>query len=164
MKARVIPTIAVLLWAGVHGLSAAAAIPTKLNSFPEGERLVFARVVSAYRANKTTEAKRQRDVLARNYPRSIHLGHAYYLSGVLEYQNGNLAEAVRNFGVVTDRYPQSRKRSSAMFAKAATYDRLNLRPLAVRLWQEIAREYPGSQEAQRAQAQLQLQTLATKKR
>lgn len=136
--------------------SARAAIPSKLSAFPEGERMVYARILAAYRANKTNEARHQRDVLERNYPGSIHLAHAYYLSGVLEFQNGHYAEAVKNFGVVTDRFPQSRKRSAALFAKATTYDRLNLRPLALKLWTQITRQYPGSQEAQRSLAQLHL--------
>ena len=137
-------------------VSAPAAVPQKLNAFAEGERLIYTRVVEAYRKGNLAETLKQRDLLARNYARSVHLDNAYYLSGVLQFQSGRLAEAVRDFGVVEKSYPKSNKRPAAMFAKAMTYEKLGLRPQAKRLMQLIVKEYPGSQESQRAWMQLKL--------
>jgi TolA-binding protein len=101
--------------------------------------------------------------LARNYPKSVHLDNAYYLTGVLQFQSNRYAEAVRAFGIVADRYPQSNKRPAAMFAKARTYELLGLKPQAKRLWNLIVKEYPGSQESQRAWMQLKVATMDSQK-
>jgi TolA-binding protein len=133
-----------------------AATPPKLNAFSEGERLLYTRIVEAYRKNDAAELTRQRDLLAKNYPKSVHLDNAFYLSGVLEFQNNHMSEAVRNFGIVADRYPHSNKRPAALFAKAMTYQKLGLKPQASHVLNEIVKEYPGSQESQRAWMQLKI--------
>ena len=136
-----------------------AATPPKMNAFAEGDRLIYGRIVEAFRKNKVDVANRQRDVLAKNYPKSVHLDNAYYLSGVLAYQNGQMAEAVRNFGAVTDQFPRSNKRPAALFAKGKTYEKLNLPAQANAVWSKLVAEYPGSQDAQRAQVQLELKKM-----
>ncbi|MBX3021932.1 MAG: tetratricopeptide repeat protein [Bdellovibrionales bacterium] len=133
-----------------------AAVPKKLNAFAEGERLVYTRAVEAFRKNDLNELRKQRDLLVRNYPNSIHLDNTYYLSGVLQFQGGQYAEAVRDFGVVSEKFPKSNKRPAALFAKAMTYEKLGLKPQAERLLQMIVKEYPGSQESQRAWMQLKV--------
>jgi TolA-binding protein len=141
-----------------------AAVPQKLNAFSEGERVVYTHVVEAYRKNHLAEAVQQRNLLAHNYPKSVHLDNAYYLTGVLQFQAGRYAEAVRDFGTVEDRFPQSNKRPSAMFAKARTYEMLGLKPQATRLLNLIVKEYPGSQESQRAWMQLKLAKMDSPKK
>lgn len=133
-----------------------AAVPKKLNAFPEGERLVYTRLVEAFRHNQVAQVKAERGILERNYPQSVHLDNAYYMSGMLEFQNLHYAEALKDFSVVRNRYPKSNKRPSAMLASAVTYQRLNLVPLAHRVFQGIMKEYPGSPESQRAWMQLQM--------
>lgn len=151
-KHAVISVIALVLFSSfVH-----AATPKNLNAFSEGERLIYTRVVEAFRKSDVVETKKQRDLLVRNYPTSVHLDNAFYLSGVLQFQNNQYAEAVRDFGVVTERFPKSNKRPAAMFAKAVTYEKLGLKPQATRLWKLIVKEYPGSQESQRAWMQLKI--------
>ncbi|MGL1148021.1 tetratricopeptide repeat protein, partial [Vibrio parahaemolyticus] len=82
----------------------------KLNAFSEGERLLYTRVVEAYRKGDLNETIKQRELLARNYAQSIHLDNAFYLTGVLQFQNNRFAEAVRDFGFVEKHYPKSNKR------------------------------------------------------
>lgn len=152
----------ILTGALTFSLTTNASTPTalnpqkKLNAFTEGERLIYTRVVEAFHKNALPEAIRERDRLAKNYPHSVHLDNAFYLTGVLQFQKQNLAEAARDFGVVVDHFPQSNKRPAALFAKAATYSKLGLQPLASKLWDQIVKEYPGSQESQRAWAQLRV--------
>lgn len=141
-----------------------AAVPRQLNAFSEGERLVYTRVVQAFRQNNLNEALHQRSLLVRNYPKSVHLDNAFYLTGVMQYQAGLYAQAVRDFGIVGDRFPQSNKRPAALFAKAMTYDKLGLKPQATRLLKMIMTEYPGSQESQRAWMQLKVAALDAHKR
>lgn len=135
---------------------AAAATPSKLNAFTEGERLIYTRVVESFRKNDLAQTVKQRDLLVKNYPKSVHIDNAYYMTGVLNYQQNRFAEAVRDFGIVTEKYPQSNKRAAAMFAKANTYEKLGLKPQSLRLLQQVVKEYPGSQESQRAWMQLKI--------
>ncbi len=77
--------------------SALAAVPKKMNAFTEGDRVVYTRLVEAYRKNNLAEVQKQRALLEKNYPASVHLDNAYYLTGMLEFQNQYLGEAVRSF-------------------------------------------------------------------
>jgi TolA-binding protein len=158
-KQIVITLIAAALTSIAH-----AAVPQKLNAFTEGERLVYTRVVEAFNKNNLKAALHERSLLARNYPKSVHLDNAFYLTGVLQFQAGRYADAVRDFGVVENQFPHSNKRPSAMFAKAMTYEKLGLKPQATRLWNLIVKEYPGSQESQRAWMQLKVAALDSQKR
>jgi TolA-binding protein len=143
-------------------MTATAAVPPKVDLhktalFPEGERLVYTRLVEAYHRNQLQEVIKQRQVLERNYPRSVHLDNAYYLNGMVELQNNRFGEAIKTFDVVKNRYVKSNKRPGAMFAIGATYQKLNLPAQAHRIFQKIMTEYPGSPEAQRAWMQLRVE-------
>ena len=105
-----------------------ASVPQKLSQFPEGERLVYERLLDAYHHNQWQELLKQRAMLERGYPTSIYLDNAYYLTGVMEFQQNRLGEALRSFSVVRDRFEKSNKRAGALFAIAMTYNRLKLSP------------------------------------
>jgi TolA-binding protein len=137
---------------------------SSISKFPEGERLVYTRLVEAYRRNQLSEVTRQRQILERNYPTSVHLDNAYYLTGMVEFQNNRLGEALKSFDIVKERYAKSNKRPSALFAMAMTYQRLKLAPQAHRVFERIIKEYPGSPESQRAWMQLRLEKEAPAKR
>jgi TolA-binding protein len=133
-----------------------AAVSKNLKYFPEGERLTYTKLLEAYRGGKLDEVKKQRDIMAKNYPNSVHLDNAYYLSGMLELQSDHYGEAVQDFGVVSHRFVRSGKRPSAMFALGVTYQRLNLPKQAQSVFQNLRKEYPGSAESQRAWMQMRL--------
>jgi TolA-binding protein len=152
----------VMRWALAFGSTvicsvAFASIPTKMSAFPEGERLIYTKLVEAYHHNQLAEVVRQRQILERNYPLSIHLDNAYYLNGMAELQNNRLGEALKTFDVVKDHFAKSNKRPSALFAIAATYQKLKLPVQAHRVFQRIISEYPGSPESQRAWMQLRVE-------
>lgn len=140
-----------------------AAVPKKLNAFSEGDRMIYTRLVDAYRKNNLAEVQRQRQVLEKNYPQSVHLDNAYYLTGMLEFQEQRIGEAVRSFNTVRTRFPKSNKRPAALFGLAMSYKNLNLRPQAIRIFKEIAKEYPGSPESQRAWMHLQMEKESVKR-
>ncbi len=137
-------------------ISGFAAVPKKLSHFPEGERLIYGRLLDSYRRNQLSKVIEQRNLLERNYPASIHLDNAYFLSGTLLFQNGQYGEAIRDFNIVRERFPKSNKRPSALFGLAMAYDRLGLKELANKVLQQLLKEYPGSQESQRAWMQLRI--------
>jgi TolA-binding protein len=148
-----------LLLAGLilgFGFSAHSATPKKLNAFKEGERLIYSKLVESFRRNKLDEVRNQQALLQKNYPQSVHLDNGYYMIGMLEFQDGNLSEAVRNFGLVTDRYPRSNKRPGAMFAKAMAYKQLGAHDVSRKVLSSLIKQYPGSPESQRAWMQLRM--------
>lgn len=136
------------------------AIAPLHNAFPEGERLIYTRLIEAYRHGNRADLLAQKQLLEKNYPASIHLDNAYNMVGMLEFQGGRYGEAIQNFQVIRKRFPKSNKRSSALFATAMAYDRLKLPVQSKRLMHELIREYPGSPEALRAQMFMKLQTSA----
>ncbi|MGE4131305.1 MAG: tol-pal system YbgF family protein [Bdellovibrionales bacterium] len=143
-------------------VAANAAVPKKLGFFPEGERLVYSRFVEHFRKNEVSKAIQQRRLLEKKYPSSVHLDNAFYMTGMLHFQNENFAQALSDFGTVTERFPRSNKRPSALFAKAVTYEKLSLPNQAARVYQMVIDEYPGSQESQRAWMHLRIRKKAQK--
>jgi TolA-binding protein len=144
-------------WSG--SVSAYAAVAKGLTQFPEGERMIYTKLVEAFHHNQMAEVSRQRQMLERNYPTSVHLDNAFYLTGMLEFQNNRLGEALQAFAVVRNRFSKSNKRPSALFGMAMVYKRLNLGPQAHRVLQRVVDEYPGSPESQRAAMQLKMETM-----
>ena len=159
MKKQLVIALSLLLAPLTH-----AAIPKKLNAFSEGDRLVYTKLVEAYRKNQRAEAINQRRLLEKNYPQSVHLDNAYYLNAMLDFQEGRMADAVRGFGVVRERFPKSNKRPAAMLAMAMSYQKLGLRPQSVRVLNLIRKEYPGSPESVRAGMHLRMEKVNSVKR
>lgn len=160
---RISPLIvAAVTW--VMSVSAFAAVPRKMNAFAEGERVVYARVVEAYRKGQLEEVHKQRKLLERHYPSSVFLDNALYMSGMLEFQNNRIGEAVRTFSRVREEYPKSNKRPAALFGLAMSYKRLGLNPQATRILSSIMKEYPGSPEAQRARMHMRVERTGSVKR
>ncbi len=154
--------IAAILLAFTQGIF--AATPQNLSMFPEAERLIYGRLVQAFRKNDLQILEKQRKQLEKNFPKSVYLDNAYYLSGMLEFQKGRIGESIKYFDVVTNQYRHSNKRPAALFGKGVAYDRLNLKPLALRAWQMVIKQYPGSPEAQRARMHIRMEKLSSEKR
>lgn len=146
------------------GLLSAAPIPVATPpkkahlgvNLPEGEKAIYLRIVEAYRKGDVKETYKFRDLLSKNYPKSIYGDNAFYLAGLLDYQRGRVAEAVKNFGEVVKRYPNGNKRAAALYAKSIAYSKLNLPHISRHLLEEITKNYPGSPESQRAWIDLRL--------
>jgi len=133
------------------GVSAFASIPKhKPGAFPEGEKLIYSKFLASFRKSDLTDMNKQKKLLEENYPTSVHLENAYYLTGAIEYQQDHLGEALRAFDKVVNTYPQSSRRSSALFAMGMTYKKLNLTKQAQAVFQRVVDNYPGSPESQRA--------------
>lgn len=125
-------------------------------ALPEGEKAIYLRVVDAYRRGHVPETYKFRDLMLKHYPNSIYLDNAFYLTGLLDYQRGRMAEAVANFGDIIRRFPKSNKRAAAIYAKSQAYSKLNLPSLSRQLLEQVLDEYPGSPESQRAAMDLHL--------
>jgi TolA-binding protein len=137
-----------------------AAIPKNMNSkkdnFPEGERLVYERVIQSYRKGDLVELNKQRKLLQDKYPTSAHIANAFYMTGALEYQQNHLGEALQAFDEVVNHFVQSSKRSTALFAMAMTYKKLGLPKQADAVFHRVIQLYPGSPDSKRAWMELRL--------
>lgn len=144
---------------GVVQIAFAAKQPiaSMQHTFPEGERLIYTRLVESFRKGQAQDVALQKQKLERNYPRSIHLDNAYYMLGALEFQAGRYGEALKSFEIVRSRYAKSNKRPAALFGTAMTYEKLNLKPQARRVLQTLTQEYPGSPEALRGAMYLKME-------
>jgi len=160
----VIKISAVLL---VFSVAVHAAIPTKTSGsagrsqiwgpeFPEGELAIYKRILEAYRDRDANRLERFNKLLLQHYPKSAFADNGLYLAGLLELNQGRIAKAVKNFGLVTDKYPDGNKRAAAMYGKSVAYSKLNLQKLSKKVLQEIVKEYPGSPESQKAWVELRL--------
>lgn len=134
----------------------AAVANRKPDAFPEGEKLVFSKLLSSFRKGDVEDVTKQKKLLEDKYPTSVHLDSAYYLLGALEYQQGHLGEALRAFDKVVNQYTLSSKRSGALFGMGMTYKKLNLFNQAQAVFHRILELYPGSPEAQRASLEIRL--------
>ncbi len=135
---------------------ALAATSKKIDAFPEGERMIYIRIVELFRKGQIEELVRQKRLLERKYPASIHLDNVYYMLGRLEFDSGRYGEALRAFSFVDRRFEKSNKRPAALFAMGSTYQKLGLTNQASRVWNRLLKTYPGSVESDRAHFQLRI--------
>lgn len=145
-----------LLFSVIASQVAFSAVPQKLSQLPDGDRMIYARLLQAYRKGELAEVIKQRELMAKHYSNSVFLDRAYYMNGLLELQNNRIGEALKNFDVVTDKFVLSNKRPSALFAMASAYRTLKLKKEANGILKKIMKEYPNSPESRRAWMQLRL--------
>lgn len=154
--------LTVILFTGSSGFAAPMPISkaTKRQSLgknlPEGEKAIYLRLVEAYRRGHIEDTYKFKNLMLKHYPQSVHADNAIYLTGLLDFQRGRMAEAVANFGDVIKKFPKSNKRPAALYAKSQAYSKLNLPELSKKILEQIKTEYPGSPESQRAVIDLRI--------
>lgn len=124
--------------------------------FPEGERLVYAKLIQAYRKADLPAVVKQKKLLEQNYPHSIHLDNAYYLLGALQFHEDQFGESLKTFDHLLEQFPESPKCASALYAMAMTYKKLNLHKQSVAVLDRIVKRYPGSPDSHRAVMELRI--------
>lgn len=124
--------------------------------FPEGEKIVYQKILTAYQKSDLVGIYRERDLLLKYYPKSVHADNALYLTGLLDLQKGRFGEALKNFNKITNEYALGNKVAGALFAKGVTYKRLNLKQQAHSVLMKVIKEFPNSPESQRAEMEIRL--------
>ncbi len=132
-----------------------AAVPQGA-MFPEGESILYSRVLQAYRQGKLADLKRSHEMLQKYFPQSALVDNTYYYKGLLELQKGYLPEALHTFDIVDKQFPLSNKRAGSLFAKGIVLRKLNMDSTAQNVFKRLLQNYPGSVEATRAKAELRL--------
>ncbi len=135
-------------FAAVSTASSAGAI------FPEGENMLYTRVLENYRAGKILELVRAQEMLHKYFPQSPLNDNALYFRGLLEIQKNKLAESIKSFDTIAREYPLGNKRASSLLAKGVVLKKLNLNEPAHHVLEQLRGEYPESVEAYRAGVEL----------
>lgn len=115
---------------------------------------LYAEIVGAYQRRDQLALQSRLQALLKRFPQSEYADNALYLAGKSALEHRNYAGALKYFSKVTDLYPHGNKVSAAQFAKAITYRKMNLDPLAKEVFENVKKKYPGSPESFRAAAEL----------
>lgn len=145
--------LVILSVVGVSSYGVSTPIKSQL---PDGDKVIYGRLVEAYRQQKLKDVVNQKNLLQKNYPGSIHMDNALYLSGLLQVQKNRIPEGLKDLSALEKNYPKSLKRPSALFVKAMAYQKLNLPVQQKSVLEELTKKYAGSVESQKAWVELRL--------
>jgi tol-pal system protein YbgF len=90
----------------------------------------------------------------KNYPNTDLASNAQFYIGEISYQQGNYKDAITQYNLVLNNYPQSYKLSASMLKKGLAELELGMKATGIRDLKEVTRRFPGSDEARRANAKL----------
>jgi len=140
--------------------SSQAAVPknpepvSAAKQFPEGEEILYTRVLENYRKGNIEELQKLANRLTKLFPHSVYCDNALYLTGLAMVEKGVFGPAIKIFDRIEEQYPVGNKRVAAIYAKSAIYKKLNLPQLSKMMLEKVVRVYPGTPEALRAQMEL----------
>jgi tol-pal system protein YbgF len=97
----------------------------------------------------------------KNYPNTDLASNAQFYIGEISYQQGNYKDAITQYNLVLNNYPQSYKLSASMLKKGLAELELGMKATGIRDLKEVSRRFPGSDEARRANAKLKELGVAT---
>ncbi len=90
----------------------------------------------------------------KNYPNTDLASNAQFYIGEISYQQGNYKDAITQYNLVLNNYPQSYKLSASLLKKGMAELELGMKATGVRDLKEVVRRFPGSDESRRASAKL----------
>jgi TolA-binding protein len=85
------------------------------------------------------------------YPRHPMVASAYAQRGMAQLENGQREDALADFGVVIDKFPDAREREDAMLQSALLLGSLERPAEMTAAFQRFLAEYPGTKSAAQAQ-------------
>ena len=97
----------------------------------------------------------------KNYPNTDLASNAQFYLGEISYQQGNYKDAIAQYNLVLNNYPQSYKLNASLLKKGMAELELGMKATGIRDLKEVMRRFPGSDEARRAQAKLKELGVAT---
>lgn len=120
------------------------------------EKAAFDELMRRFDLNDEIGFEMRKRSFLKNYPKSHLVDDVIYTSGLLLLANKNYGAALVQFNRVLNQYKNTNKASASQFAKAVTLKRMNLNTQAVSAFRTVQKQYPGSQEALRAQNELKI--------
>jgi tol-pal system protein YbgF len=90
----------------------------------------------------------------KNYPNTDLASNAQFYIGEISYQQGDYKDAITQYNLVLNNYPQSYKLSASLLKKGMAELELGMKATGIRDLKEVVRRFPGSDESRRASAKL----------
>lgn len=121
-----------------------------------GEMDLYSEILTSYQSQNEPEFSAMLNVFLQKHSQSIYADNALYLAGKMALEKKQYGKAVHYFQRVQDQFPRSNKVVSAAFGKGIAYKKMNLERLALKMFEEVKRKYPGSPESFRAGNEVKL--------
>lgn len=90
----------------------------------------------------------------KQFPSTDLASNAQFYLGEIAYQQGEFKDAIAQYNLVLENYPQSYKQGASLLKKGFAELALGAKASGIRDLREVARRFPGTDDARRAQAKL----------
>ncbi|MGA7637906.1 MAG: tol-pal system protein YbgF, partial [Candidatus Acidiferrales bacterium] len=97
----------------------------------------------------------------KQFPSTDLASNAQFYLGEIAYQQGEFKDAIAQYNLVLENYPQSYKQGASLLKKGFAEIALGTKASGIRDLREVARRFPGTDDARRAQAKLKELGVAT---
>jgi tol-pal system protein YbgF len=90
----------------------------------------------------------------KQFPSTDLASNAQFYLGEIAYQQGEFKDAIAQYNLVLENYPQSYKQGASLLKKGFAEIALGAKSSGIRDLREVVRRFPGTDDARRAQAKL----------
>ncbi len=90
----------------------------------------------------------------KQFPSTDLASNAQFYLGEIAYQQGEFRDAIGQYNLVLENYPQSYKQGASLLKKGLAEIALGTKASGIRDLREVVRRFPGTDDARRAQAKL----------
>ncbi|MGB9007326.1 MAG: tol-pal system protein YbgF, partial [Candidatus Acidiferrales bacterium] len=97
----------------------------------------------------------------KQFPSTDLASNAQFYLGEIAYQQGEFKDAIAQYNLVLENYPQSYKQGASLLKKGFAEIALGAKASGIRDLREVARRFPGTDDARRAQAKLKEMGVST---
>jgi TolA-binding protein len=115
---------------------------------------LYGELLAAHQRNDNAGFQVRFGAMMKNYSQTPLADDALYLAGLQQVGAKDYGSALKYFNQIIKEYPYSNKRVSALYAKGATYRKMNLDDQAGVIFGKVISQFPGSPESFRAANEL----------
>jgi tol-pal system protein YbgF len=133
------------------GMGANAPNPT---AAPISADTLYQNALRDYTSGKYRLARQEFSDYLKNFPTSDLAGNSQFYLGEVDYAQGNYQDAVTEYDKVLYEFPKGNKVAAALLKKGMAEVKLGQKASGTRDLREVARRFPGSDEARQASARL----------
>jgi tol-pal system protein YbgF len=139
--------------AGNNG-SGAAETPGGNTPAPANSEVLYSSALRDFTGGNYNISKQEFSDYLQYFPQTDLASNAEFYLGEIAYSTGDYKNAMGHYSAVITNYPKSFKLAAAHLKKGQALLQLGQKTTAIREFREVARLFPGTDEARRAQYQL----------
>jgi tol-pal system protein YbgF len=138
---------------------AAAAPPPTSSRAPNGmagiaSDTLYQNALRDFTTGKYDLSRQEFSDYVKNYGSTDLASNAQFYLGEISYAQGDYKDAVAQYNVVLNNYPQSYKLAASLLKKGMAELELGMKATGARDLKEVVRRFPGTDESRRASAKL----------